>query len=262
MDFFNRFTLETPESVELDFTLAGIGNRVYAAVIDLIVSGLILIGVLILGYLGFYIISDQLQSFGIPVAQIGLWILAIQFFIIFAIYVGYFVFFETLWQGRTPGKRWAKIRVIQDNGKPIQLPQATLRSLLRPIDDTFFLGVFLIIFGKREKRIGDWVAGTIVIQEEESFAKADFSLSQEAETLADQLEKEADLSQLLPDDFAKIREYLRRREKMAYRSRIELARKLAYSVKDMIRLEEIPEGVTATVFLEAIYLAYQRSMTR
>ncbi len=262
MDFFNRFTLETPESVELDFTLAGIGNRVYAAVIDLIVSGLILIGILLLGALGFYVISDFLQSFGIPAEQISLWIFAIQFFLFFATYVGYFVFFETLWQGRTPGKRWAKIRVIQDNGKPIQLPQATLRSLLRPIDDTFLLGVFFIIFGKREKRIGDWVAGTLVIQEEESFAKADFSVSQQAQTLADHLEKEADLSQLLPDDFAKIREFLRRREKMLYRPRIELARKLAYQVKDMIRLEEVPEGVSTTVFLEAVYLAYQRLVKR
>jgi len=255
MDFFNRFTLETPESVELDFTLAGIGNRVYAAVIDWIVLGFILIIVLLLGGIGFYVSSEL----GLPLEQIDTWIFAIQLFIIFATYVGYFVFFETLWQGKTPGKRWVKIRVIQDNGQPIQLPQATLRSLLRPIDDTLFLGGFFIIFGKQEKRIGDWVAGTLVIQEEEeSLEKADFSLSKQAENLANKLETEADLSQLSPDDFAQIREYLRRRKTMLYRARIELARKLAYQVKDIIRLEEVPEKVSATTFLEAVYLAYQR----
>ncbi len=259
MNFFNKFTLETPESVELDFTLAGIGNRAYAALIDFLVLGVILILLLVMGGFGFYVISDLLSSLGISIGQTGLWILAIQIFILFATYVGYFVFFETLWQGKTPGKRWVKIRVIKDNGRLIQLPQATLRSLFRPLDETFFLGVFLIIFGKQEKRIGDWVAGTLVIQEEESFASANFSLLEEVENLASQLQVEADISQLSPEDFAKIRDYLQRREQMLKQARLKLARQLAYQVKDIISLEELPEDVSATAFLEAIYLAYQRN---
>ena len=79
--------------------------------------------------------------------------------------MGYFVLCETLWQGETPGKRFVKIRVIQDNGRPITLQQATLRALFRPVDDLFFLGLLFVILGKREKRIGDWLAGTLIIQE-------------------------------------------------------------------------------------------------
>ena len=259
MSLFNKFTLETPESVELEFTLAGIGNRAYALVIDLIVLGFILMILLFMAGFASFFMSEFLASFGVARGQVGLWIFAIQLFIIFATYVGYFVFFETLWHGKTPGKRFAKIRVVQDDGRPIQLQHATLRSLLRPVDDISALGMLLIIFGKQEKRIGDWVAGTIVIQEEEAVAEQEFPVSEQAKNLAKKLEGQADLSQLLPEDFATIRGFLQRKEQMLSKPRTELARKLATQVKKIIHLEEVPEKVTATTFLEAVYFAYQHS---
>ncbi|MDJ0598636.1 MAG: RDD family protein [Crocosphaera sp.] len=258
MNFFNRFKIETPESVELEFTLAGIGNRVYAFVIDSIILGLIITILLIFAALSFLNTGLISNIFGIPQNQAFLWILAIQFFIIFVTYVGYFVCFETLWQGETPGKRYVKIRVIQDNGRPINLQQATLRALLRPIDDLFFLGIFFIIFGQQEKRIGDWVAGTIIIQEGQGKKGTNLTVSKEAEDLANYLQTNANLSKLLPEDFATIRRYLQRRDEMFTEARVELARKLAYQVKDIIELEDIPENITANLFLEAVYLAYQQ----
>ncbi|MEC4985025.1 MAG: RDD family protein [Oscillatoria sp. PMC 1068.18] len=258
MHFFNRVRLETPESVELDFTLAGIGNRAYALLIDYIIWSLILL-VFIVGSSYF---SSQLVSFFSEIiggkVDLELWFISFQIIITFAIYIGYFVFFETLWRGQTPGKRFIKVRVIRDDGRPARLPQASLRALLRPVDDFVFLGVFLIIFSKREKRLGDWLAGTIVIQEERSVKTANFSLSPEAKNLASQLLLEADLSRLIPEDFAIIREYLQRRKVMTSQAKIEKARYLAYQVKDILALEVIPEQVTATQFLEAVYLAYQQ----
>jgi uncharacterized RDD family membrane protein YckC len=260
MQFFNRITLQTPESVELEFTLAGIGNRAYALLIDYLVWGLILIGFLIT----WLIFSTQLaDAIGILVGgteQVSLWLQAIQILISFFIYVGYFVFFEALWQGQTPGKRYVKIRVIRDDGRPAGLQQATLRALLRPVDDTFFLGVFLIALGKREKRLGDWVAGTLVIQEERPIASASFPVSEQAQSLANQLQMEADLSRLLPEDFAVIREYLQRSGAMTTQAKAELSRELAHQVKEVIALEKLPK-VTAHLFLEAVYLAYQQQST-
>jgi uncharacterized RDD family membrane protein YckC len=260
MQFFNRITLQTPESVELEFTLAGIGNRAYALLIDYLVWGLILIGFLIT----WLIFSTQLaDAIGILVGgteQVSLWLQAIQILISFFIYVGYFVFFEALWQGQTPGKRYVKIRVIRDDGRPAGLQQATLRALLRPVDDTFFLGVFLIALGKREKRLGDWVAGTLVIQEERPIASASFPVSEQAQALANQLQMEADLSRLLPEDFAVIREYLQRSGAMTTQAKAELSRELAHQVKEVIALEKLPK-VTAHLFLEAVYLAYQQQST-
>jgi uncharacterized RDD family membrane protein YckC len=256
MHFFNRFTLQTPESVELEFTLAGIGNRAWALVIDYHVLGLLLVVFLI----AWYIISVKLVNlwgklFGS--VNIGVWLVAIALIVGFFIYTGYFVCFETLWQGQTPGKRFAKIRVIRENGRPVGLQQATLRALLRPIDDSFFLGAFLIIFSRQEKRLGDWAAGTIVIQAESPMI-ATFAVSKQAQDLV-QLLNSADLSQLLPDDFAVIREYLQRRTAMAPKARAQLSLQLAQQVQAFIALERLPADVTPDIFLEAIYLAYQSS---
>jgi uncharacterized RDD family membrane protein YckC len=258
MRFFNRVTLQTPESVELEFTLAGIGNRAYALLIDYIVLGLIQIAFLIAWAFLSIQLANVIEDWVGDSDRLQLWLVAIVLLITFFIYVGYFVFFEALWQGQTPGKRYVKIRVIRDDGRPVGLQQSTLRALLRPVDDIFFLGVFLIALGKREKRLGDFVAGTLVIQEEQSIASATFPLSDQAQTLADQLQLEADLSRLLPEDFAVIREYLQRRQAMTPEAKTELSRQLAHQVKEVIGLEKVPQKVTANVFLEAVYLAYQQ----
>jgi uncharacterized RDD family membrane protein YckC len=257
MRFFNKITLQTPESVELEFTLAGIGNRAYALLIDYVVLGLILIGFLvfwsIFSFQLYGVIEDLLGNNN----QLELWLIAISILISFFIYVGYFVFFEVLWQGQTPGKRYVKIRVIRDDGRPIGLQQATLRALLRPVDDFFFLGLFLIVLSRQEKRLGDLVAGTVVIQEEQAVVSATFPVSEQAQSLANQLQTEADISRLLPEDFAVIREYLQRSGAMTSQAKAELSRQLAHQVKEVIALEKAPK-VTAHLFLEAVYLAYQQ----
>ncbi|GBF79744.1 RDD family protein [Aphanothece sacrum] len=260
MDFFNKFTLETPESVELDFTLAGIGNRAFALVIDYFCFWLILIIYLLSTFVFSEVISTVLNSFLPNLENVEMWLTAIFFVIFFFIYVGYFVFFETLWQGQTPGKRRVKIRVIRDDGRPVGLQQATLRALLRPVDDILFLGVLLIVFSKQEKRLGDLVAGTLVIQEEKANNLATFLISKEAKGLVNYLIDKSNLSRLSTEHFAVIREYLQRREGMLKQARHELSRKLAYQVKDIIELQEIPENTTANHFLEAVYLAYQQGI--
>ncbi len=259
MRFFNRITFQTPESVELEFTLAGIGNRALALLIDYTVLTL----TLLVFFLTWTVFSTQLFNFFedlITNAQnLGLWLIAIFFLIAFAIYIGYFVFFETLWFGQTPGKRITKIRVVRDDGRLIGLQQATLRALLRPFDEILFIGAFLIMLGRREKRLGDLAAGTIVIQAQtHSAASRILTISEQAKVLHQQLIEIADLSPLLPDDFAIIREYLQRRGAMSPKARALLALKLAQQVQTIINLEKLPEAVTSDIFLEAIYLGYQQ----
>ncbi|MEW6496149.1 MAG: RDD family protein [Cyanobacteriota bacterium] len=263
MRFFNRITLQTPESVELEFTLAGIGNRAYALLIDYLVWATLLIFFFIFWAIFSWQLLNILGNWVRSNGQIELWLIAIQILVTFFIYVGYFVIFEALWQGQTPGKRYVKIRVIRDDGRPVGLQQSTLRALLRPFDDFLFLGTFLIVFGKQEKRLGDWVAGTVVIQEERPVASASIPVSQEAQSLASQLLIDADISQMLPEDFAVVREYLQRRAAMIPEARSELSRQLAKQFKEVITLESVPKGTSANLFLEAVYLAYQQqSSTR
>jgi len=259
MRFFNRATLQTPESVELEFTLAGIGNRAFALIIDYTILAVTIVGLLFLAVA----VSSELTQIVIQLRgtadNVELWLGAIVLLTCFTLYVGYFVFFEALWQGQTPGKRWAKIRVIQDDGRPVSLGQASLRALLRPMDDILSIGALLIMFSPKEKRLGDLIAGTLVVQEERSnVTKTGIILDAKAQEIADQLVQLSDIAQMLPDDFAVIREYLQRRSLMEQKARSEASLKLARQVKEIVSLKTLPTAMTSDLFLEAAYLAYQQ----
>lgn len=256
MRLFNQITLRTPESVELEFTLAGIGSRTYALLIDYNLLALLLTGFLLVWTLASTQLVSYLDTLDVNYSGLPNWLLAIAFFVSFAIFVGYFVFFETVWQGQTPGKRVAKIRVIQDDGRPVGLGQSTLRALLRPLDDLLSIGALLIILSDREKRLGDWAAGTLVVQEESQIRNQ--LLQVEAnEAITNLLLEQSAVRQLSPDDYAVVREFLKRRATMTPAARVSTSAKLAGQVQRAIALEQRPE-LSDEAFLEAVYSAYQK----
>ena len=102
------------------------------------------------------------------------------------------------------------------------------------------------------------VAGTIVVQEEQGAQLSKINISEVAETLAVQLRIEAEVVNLQPEHFATIREFLQRRQNMMLEYQHQLRRKLAQQVKEIILLDDVPEGYSNSQFLEAIYLAYQQ----
>jgi uncharacterized RDD family membrane protein YckC len=248
VSLFNRVTLQTPESVELEFRLAGAGSRALALLIDYLIWGVLLFVLALAWSFSATILPEVILQFYV----------AIGLLLVFATYVGYFVFFETLWRGQTPGKRLTKIRVVREDGRPIGLQQALLRALLRPIDDLFYLGLLFILFSKQEKRLGDMAAGTIVIEEGSADAKAQIELSNSAQALATQLNETGNISKLSPDDFATIREFLRRRKKLSPEARLSLSDKLADQAEKLLEMQGTPLNVVPESFLEAIYLSYQQ----
>ncbi|MBX2865515.1 MAG: RDD family protein [Leptolyngbyaceae cyanobacterium MAG.088] len=261
MKLFNTVKIQTPESVELEFVLAGIGSRALAVVLDYVI---VLLTLSILS-----VVASIFRAQFVAIAtwlgggtdSIDLWLTAIFAALSFAISSGYFVGFESLWQGQTPGKRLTKIRVIRDNGQPEGLFQATLRALLRPIDDSLFLGFFCILLGPQEKRIGDWLAGTLVVQIGEPESKQDLQVSKAAKDLSSYLVEEADMDKLLIDDFTIIREYLQRRAGLNPDARKKLSVKLAREVRSVLTLKKLPrEEIPADDFLEAVYWAYQQQL--
>jgi uncharacterized RDD family membrane protein YckC len=262
MRLFNRVILQTPESVELEFTLAGIGNRALALAIDY----LVMFSFLGLALWLWWVFSDQLFNYldqlQIDYSGLANWLLAIAALLAFFVWIGYFIGFETLWRGQTPGKRMAKIRVIREDGRPARLPQAILRALLRPVDDALSLGVWMIMLGPQEKRLGDWVAGTIVVQEERTAVVSAFSTSEAAQAIADYVLQYANVSLMLPDDFAVVREYLQRRSVLQDQAKTNLSLQLARQIKTLIELEKLPDNTAPDVFLEGIYLAYQQQTSR
>lgn len=150
MDYRQHLEVETPEHVILDYEIAGVGSRTLAAVADwLLIVSIGVVGSLTLG----------------AWREISGWVFALQLVLLFTVVWGYFTLFEGLRRGQTPGKRWMGIRVIRDTGHAISLSDAAARSLLLPVDLLCVVGVFLIAIHPRAKRLGDLVAGTVVVRD-------------------------------------------------------------------------------------------------
>jgi uncharacterized RDD family membrane protein YckC len=246
MQFLKQVKSRTPESVELEFTLAGVGSRTLALVLDYLLWMVILF-VLLVAF-GF-----MLYSFS-AIEGAKKWILAIQAFIFFVVYVGYFIFFETLWRGQTPGKRYAKIRVIRDDGRNAGLQQAIMRSLLRTIDDILFLGLLLILFTKQEKRLGDLVAGTIVVQEGQVVSPKAIEIDPAADGLANALANTGKIAALTPDDFATIRRYLQRYPALSQDAQVTVSQKLYREILSITELTDRSNRPNYHLFIQAVYL--------
>jgi uncharacterized RDD family membrane protein YckC len=250
MQFLKPFKSRTPESVELDFTLAGIGSRTFALVIDYLFWMIALFVLLVSSALLFYALPaiDGLKN----------WVAAVQLLLFFVVYVGYFVFFETMWRGQTPGKRYAKIRVIRDDGRNVGLQQAIMRSLLRVIDDLLFIGLVLILFTKKEKRLGDWVAGTVVVQEGQTISPQEIEIDPAAQSLVDRLVENGQIGALTPDDFAMMRRYLQRYPFLIDHAQIKISHQLAEQILEILQLSDRSIAKDPHLFIQAIYFVYQR----
>jgi uncharacterized RDD family membrane protein YckC len=164
-----RVHISTPDHVSLEFELAGPGSRFSAYAIDFVFNVLLIIAVIIVAYLGgglFVLRSLAGSSSGNASAS---WLLAVVVLIIFLINWGYYVFFEGLGKGSTPGKKRMGIRVIRQDGLPIGLREAALRNLVRAADmlppPSYILGGLVMHFDSRGRRLGDMVAGTYVVVE-------------------------------------------------------------------------------------------------
>lgn len=151
--------ITTPENIEVEYTLASLGSRTGAALIDTVIQFLML---LILGIalllIGYFSPNFWKEYYG--------WIIGVTLLVFSLISYGYFIAMELSMNGMTLGKKVFKIRAIRNNGQPITLKHSALRNLFRVFLDVFGVGVVLIFFTKQYKRVGDFVASTIVVAEE------------------------------------------------------------------------------------------------
>ena len=156
-DLRQHLEIETPEQVTLDYEIAGLGSRAAAALLDfLILGGLAVAGALLL---------LLLARAGVSPGRLGS---AVLVMIGFGAWYGYFTFFEGLRGGQTPGKRALGLRVVSDTGHAVTLGSAAVRNLLRIADflpPPYLTGAVLVALHPRAKRIGDLVAGTVVVRD-------------------------------------------------------------------------------------------------
>ncbi len=160
-------TIDTPEQVGLEYSVAGVGSRFVAALLDsLILSAFFFAELMVMVMIG--AASSVSHAAGGWSDTAGKWFVAFVVFVNFAIVWGYFALFEAYWHGQTPGKRSMKLRVIKDSGRQITLFEAMARNLLRVVDylpSLYLVGVITMLCNKQNQRLGDLAAGTIVVHE-------------------------------------------------------------------------------------------------
>lgn len=244
------YLISTPENVDLHLELAGVGNRIWAAFIDIVLIYLSLLFVVIAAGIAAAVI-EQVVPTRDSKSMIYMYLIAGVSLLCFGIYTCYFILFEKLWQGQTPGKRVAQIRVIEATGQPLNWAASIIRNLVRFVDTFIFMvGVVFMIFDKNERRLGDFLGGTLVIRERvPDLSSRSLRIQAEAPNASF-----VDAGQLTPDDYYLLVSFLRRRHQMNSQSRFTLAKQL----EDYFRLKLRPEsqGESAEAFLEKVYLAY------
>ncbi|AST91530.1 RDD family protein [Sutcliffiella cohnii] len=223
----NKLEIKTPEFVSVQFSLAGLGSRAAAFLID---QAIITITYLLL-FLLFYFIDESISIF----ADGSSILFAVIIISIFVIQWGYFFVLEFFYGGRTIGKKLIGIRVIQENGHSLTLLSSIIRNLLRIIDalpTSYFIGMIMVFFHSKHKRVGDIVAGTIVVHER-SKKKKDKKSSMEEELnlrglyIGSQLLDKDVVSSYNQKDWELVKVYYNRFLQLPYNERVDITEKLA-----------------------------------
>ena len=162
--------ISTPDHVTLEFELAGPGSRFSAYIIDFVFSVVLIVVIVLALYAsGALVTLRSLVGAGRGSSWRASWIMSLVVLIIFLINWGYYVLFEGLSKGSTPGKKRVGIRVIRQDGLPIGLREAALRNLVRAADmlppPSYILGGLVMHFDPQGRRLGDMLAGTYVVVE-------------------------------------------------------------------------------------------------
>lgn len=254
------YSISTPENVDLHLELAGLGNRILAGIIDQTIC-LVLIVIMGLSAWGIFTLTSM-SSMPSHIKGIAYgFIVMVLIFGSFIIHFGYHMFFEGTWQGQTPGKRVAQIRVIEQNGQPVTWPAVIIRNLVRVVDTgMMFIGVLSIMVDNNERRLGDLAAGTVVVRERNSelltTAKDDLALDGAKVVDADML----DIGRITPQEYELLLSFLKRRKTMAKKQRPVVALKLMEHFKE--KLADTPSTKSPEEYLEGLYQAYRtRALT-
>jgi uncharacterized RDD family membrane protein YckC len=237
-----RMAVRTPEAVAVSVPLAGLGSRFAAGMIDIVIQALLIVAA-----------SWVTQSaVGIAGKAAGaLW--AVMSFLVLIFYP---VVFEVRWAGRTPGKRLNGLRVVTTLGGPVTLRASLTRNLVRIVDflPSFYgVGMFALIAGSTQQRLGDIAAGTVVTFERRASSRSRRGATSFTVRLpGPEVLATVDVSAVTPAEVTAVRQFLDRRGDLPAAARIDLARRFAAPLR--AKVHGIPPFLHDEHFLEAVSL--------
>ncbi|HYF94203.1 MAG TPA: RDD family protein [Symbiobacteriaceae bacterium] len=165
------FRVDTPESVDLALEPAGLGTRFLAIMVDALIQwGAAFL--LMLVVLPMTALSEAFDLFGSGETVNGLLVTILLLAVGFLFFL-YKLVLEAFWNGQTVGKRVVGIRVIKANGLPVDFLQVVIRNVLRIVDflpAQYLIGSIAIAASPRGQRLGDVVAGTVVVRDQRPMA--------------------------------------------------------------------------------------------
>jgi uncharacterized RDD family membrane protein YckC len=243
-----RYTVDTPENIELAYDVAGIGSRFVAAIVDsliIVVAQVLLLYLMGLGLGALDAGESVVVAVGAALSFLMLW--------------GYYIVFELLWSGQSPGKRLAGLRVVREGGRPITFLAAAIRNLIRIIDflpALYGVGVVVMFIDRRARRLGDLAAGTLVVKERPRLTLASLTAAAPEAPAETELTL-ANIHLVDQRDYTLVQEFLSRRAALGPDVRRRLAAQIAGALQQRLGL---PPGGDDERFLQ--YLAGQYQLAR
>ena len=248
-DLRRRVRVETPENVVLDLEIAGLGSRALAALIDSAILSAWMFAVMLLSRL----VGTMTGG--------STWLGAATILILFGSTFGYFIVYEGFGRGQTPGKRIIGIRVVQGTGHPLTAGAAVIRNLLRIADlfppPSYLVGALFVAFHPQGKRLGDLVAGSIVVRDrpEETGPSEDVALLLENDG-------EPDAPEMSDEEFALLRQFHERVAGLDPDVRTRLAAQLAARLSDSIPSSQDDLALLHTLYVQELGRRQGRLATR
>jgi len=212
--------IQTPENVAFDYHVAGIGSRFLSTMIDMILIVLVEVVVIFAMLLILRAFGDDPFS-----NQASAWVIAIFGLVTWLFFWGYYVFFELLWNGQSPGKRWVGLRVIRGDGTPITMSESFIRNLVRIIDflpATYGIGVITMFIDKQSRRLGDLAAGTLVVLDRAPITIQELSVKRAVNLhpWKDVPLEGFPVERLTNNDLNLIEDFLQRRDQLTHRNQL------------------------------------------
>ena len=222
MEYEDTLTVTTPEGLEVELALAGVGSRFASALIDFLLE------LVAFAAVGFLLVRFASEAVAVAIGSLAF----------FAVVFGYHVLFETLASGRSPGKRALGLRVVRLGGAPVRFKDSAIRNIVRLVDllppVTYGLGAAVILLTRRNQRLGDLAAGTIVVRVRvRPGARRGAARPEAVEAPPEGIER-WDVSGVTAAELVAVRRFLERRAAIDAAARARLAGELAARLRPKV----------------------------